>query len=67
MEIRSEVGFSLEFEKKKKELNELNRVYAGLLAEYDELTGTVRANLEAEYMMRIGRKEHQLFSLQIRT
>jgi len=65
MVMPAEMGFSFEFEEAKRKLEELGREYAALLAEYDELTGTVRANLESEYMMLIGRKEHQLFSLQI--
>ena len=62
----AEVGFSLEFEEAKRTLEELRRKYASLLTEYDELTGTIRSNLETEYMMQIGRKEHHLFTLQIR-
>ncbi len=65
MIIPAELGFSAEFEEAKKKLDALNKEYAAMLTEYDELTGTVRANLETEYMMKIGRKEHQLFSLQI--
>ena len=61
----TDVGFSLKFEAEKKKLDKLNQQYASLLAAYDELVSTVRANLEADYMMRIGRKEHQVFSLQI--
>lgn len=62
----AEVGFSLEFEEAKRTLEELKRNYAALLTEYDELTGTIRSNLEIEYMMLIGRKEHHLFTLQVR-
>lgn len=66
MAVTFEPGFSPEFEKAKAGLLELRAEYAALLSEYDEMTGTVRANLESEYMMRIGRKEHQLFTLRIR-
>ena len=62
----AEVGFSLEFEEAKRTLEKLKRDYAALLTEYDELTGTIRSNLEIEYMMLIGRKEHHLFTLQVR-
>ena len=62
----ADVGFSLEFEEAKRTLEELKQEYAALLTKYDELTGTIRVNLETEYMMQIGRKEHHLFTLQIR-
>ena len=62
----ADVGFSLEFEEAKRTLEELRRKYASLLTEYDELRGTIRSNLETEYMMLIGRKEHHLFTLQVR-
>ena len=50
----------------KRRLEARREEYAKLLAEYDELTGPVRRDLESEYMMRIGRLEHRLFSFQIR-
>lgn len=65
MTTPANVGFSLKFEAEKKKLDKLNQQYVSLLTSYDDLVSTVRANLEAEYMMRIGRKEHQVFSLQI--
>ena len=65
MIMMSSLGFSSEFEKAKEELDRLSTRYAGLLTDYDEMTGTVRVDLETQYMMKIGRKEYQLFSLQI--
>ena len=59
------VGFSPEFEGAKQKLEALRKEYASLLAEYDDLTGTVRRNLEAEYMLQIGRRENEIFALQI--
>ncbi len=61
----SNLGLNPEFEKAKAELANLSTCYAGLLTDYDEMSGTVRAELETAYMMNIGRKEYQLFSLQI--
>jgi len=61
------IGFSLEFEDAKQKLEELSKEYAALLAQYDELTHSVRPHLEAEYVMQLGRREHQLFTLQLQT
>ena len=66
MKITAELGVNLEIEQAKRELAARREEYAKLLAEYDELTGTVRCSLETEYMMQIGRLEYRLFSLQIR-
>ena len=60
-----EMGENLEIARAKGKLEVRREEYAKLLADYDELTNTVRRNLESEYMMRIGRLEYQLFSLQI--
>lgn len=64
MIIVNGIGMNIEVEEAKRELNELRREYASLLAEYDELTGAVRRHLETEYMMLIGKLEYRLFSLQ---
>ncbi len=61
-----ELGANREIEDAKRQLEALRGKYAELLADYDELTGEVRRRLETEYMMRIGRLEYRLFSLQIR-
>lgn len=66
MNTTLELGTNIEIENAKRELEALRDEYAKLLAEYDELTGAVRRNLETEYMMRIGRLEYRLFLLQIR-
>ena len=63
----NEPGANIAVETAKRKLDALRGEYAELLASYDELTGSVRRNLEAEYMMRIGRLEYRLFALQIRT
>ena len=58
-------GAEFALENAKRKLDERREEYAGLLAEYDEVTGTLRRHLETEYMMRIGRLECRLFSLQL--
>lgn len=63
--ISFEMGFNLEFEEEKQRLDALAKEYSSLLAEYDELTSAGRVNLEAEYMLQIGRKEYQIFQLQV--
>lgn len=63
--LNTSPGLSPEYENAKRRVNSLRDEYADLLAEYAELTGTVRPNLETEYMMTVGRKEHQLFSMQV--
>lgn len=58
-------GFNEEYEKRKCELNRLRDEYSLLIEQYTELTDVIRPQLESLYMLRIGRREHQLFSLQI--
>jgi hypothetical protein len=65
MKNACEITENLEIARAKGKLEVRREEYAKLLADYDELTSTVRRNLESEYMMRIGRLEYQLFSLQI--
>ena len=65
MIILDGLGVNPEFESAKLKLEALRREYASLLAEYDDLTGTVRRNLETEYMLQIGRRENRIFALQI--
>ena len=55
----------LALESVRRELEARREEYAKLLAEYDEVTGTLRRHLETEYMMRIGRLEYRLFALQL--
>ena len=59
------LGVNPEFESAKQKLEALRGEYASLLAEYDDLTGTVRRGLETEYMLQIGRRENEIFALQI--
>ena len=65
MKTFCELGLNPGIENLKNELDARREEYAKLLAEYDDLTGAVRDYLETEYMMRIGRLEYRLFSLQI--
>ena len=58
-------GFNEEYGKRKCELNRLRDEYSLLIGQYTELTDVIRPQLESLYMLRIGRREHQLFSLQI--
>ena len=67
MDTVNELGANTAVETAKRKLDARRGEYAELLAAYDELTNSVRRNLEAEYMMRIGRLEYRLFTLQIRT
>ncbi len=63
--IEYPLGMSPEYEAVKRRLDALRDQYSTQLLEYTVLTDTLRPNLEAEYMMAIGRKEYQLFSLQV--
>ncbi|MBO5958846.1 MAG: hypothetical protein J6Q65_01865, partial [Lentisphaeria bacterium] len=54
-----------EFERLKEERREVREAYTRLLMHYSDLTGPIRQHLEAEYMLKIGRKEHKLFSCQV--
>jgi len=59
------LAFSPEFEKAKADLQSAREKYAGMVEEYSNLTGVVAKNLEAEYMLKIGKKEYELFSSQV--
>lgn len=54
-----------EFEKRKADLIAAREKYTLLLEEYSHLTGVVRTNLETEYMVKLGKKEHKLFLCQV--
>lgn len=60
------LGFSREYEDARRELENLRTEYASALSRYTELTEFERPNLEAEYMLSIGRKEYRLFCLQLK-
>jgi hypothetical protein len=58
------IGSSAEYEAKKARLAEITKAYADLIVEYDQLRNVILPNAAAEYMMEIGKKEYELFSLQ---
>ena len=57
--------FSPEFEKAKADLQAARENYTALVEEYSQLIGVVGKNLETEYMLKLGKKEHELFSCQV--
>ena len=59
------LAFSPEFEKLKADLRSARDNYTALVEEYSQLIGVVGKNLESEYMLKIGKKEHELFSCQV--
>ena len=60
-----DLAFSPEFEQTKADLQSARENYAALVEEYSLLVGVVGKNLETEYMLKLGRKEHELFSCQV--
>ena len=54
-----------ENEKARKQLEKLSDKYSSLLLDYAQMTGPLKKNLETEYMMKIGCKEYELYSLHI--
>ena len=54
-----------EFEKVRAELQAARENYTLLVEEYSNLTGVVSQYLQSEYMLKIGKKEHKLFSCQV--
>lgn len=63
--ISGKLAFSPEFEKAKADLQAAREKYTALVEEYSQLIGVVGQNLETEYMLKIGRKEHELFACQV--
>ena len=59
------IAFSPEFEKIKAELQDARNHYIALVEEYSQLINVVGKNLENEYMLKLGKKEHELFSSQV--
>ncbi len=49
----------------KAKLTTLQSEYSALIADYTELTVVIKGNLETEYMLKIGKKEFELFSLKL--
>lgn len=62
--MNSGIGFSAEYEAKKAQLAEIKKKYTDLIVVYDQLRTVILPNVSAEYMMEIGKKEYQLFSMQ---
>lgn len=63
--LAGNLAFSPEFEKARADLQTARKNYAVLVEEYSLLTGVVSKNLEAEYMLKLGKKEYELFSCQV--
>lgn len=63
--LKGNLGFSPEFEEAKAELQTVRAKYVALVEAYSHLRGVVGKNLETEYMLKIGRKEHELFSCRV--
>ena len=59
------LALSPEFEKAKGDLQAARDTYSALVEEYSCLVNIVGKNLEAEYMFKLGKKEHELFSSQV--
>lgn len=65
VKLRESLALSPEFEAMKAELRAAQEKYTELVEFYTELTSVVGANLEAEYMLKLGGKEHELFTCQV--
>lgn len=59
------IAFSPEFEKIKAELQDARNHYITLVEEYSHLVNVAGKNLESEYMLKLGKKEHELFSCHV--
>lgn len=59
------LALSPEFEKAKADLQAARDTYSALVEEYSCLVSIVGKNLEAEYMFKLGKKEHELFFSQV--
>lgn len=59
------LAMSPEFERVKADLIAARENYTALVEEYTQLINVVGPNLESIYMMKLGRKEHALFSCRI--
>ena len=59
------IAFSPEFVKIKTELQNARDHYITLVEEYSQLVNVVGKNLETEYMLKLGKKEHELFSCHV--
>lgn len=59
------LALSPEAEKRRERYDELSDEFIKLVSEREELVGTVIPNVEAEYQLKIGRKEYELFCLKV--
>jgi len=59
------LAFSPAFEKLKTDLQAAREKYSALVEEYTCFISVAGRNLEAEYMLKLGKKEHELFSCQV--
>ena len=63
--LTEDLAFSFEFEKLKSDLQNARENYIALVEEYNHLINVVGKNLENEYMLKLGKKEYELFSCQV--
>lgn len=56
---------SPEYEDARKRLEVLSEEYSAFLLEYEHMLNPMKDNLQADYMMKIGQKEYELFSLDL--
>ncbi|MFA6928825.1 MAG: J domain-containing protein [Lentisphaeria bacterium] len=57
---------SPEYEKLKAQFEQFRGEYSELITRYQELLTTIIPNVAMDYMLKIGRREHQLFTLQVK-
>lgn len=57
---------SPEYEKFKAQFDQYSGEYSELIIRYHELLTTIIPNVEMDYMLKVGRREHQLFTLQVK-
>ena len=63
--LAGKLAFSPEFEKAKWELQAAREKYTSLVEHYTHLISVVGPNLETDYMLKLGKKEYELFACQI--
>lgn len=59
------LGASREYREMEEKFLALRRAYAASLVEYTDLVTVIRPELESQYMVKIGKKEHELFLEQL--
>lgn len=63
--LNNPLDFSPQYQQLKKDYQNLCDKFSERIAELSELRSTIMPNIETDYMLKIGSKEHQLFSLQV--